>query len=132
MKDITVVGGRYAGKQVFGMAGIGPGDIDVAAMYDCFSWVVLSQLEAFGFVGRGEAGPFVAEGNLALGGQLPANTAGGMCCEGYTHGMNNVIELVRQLRHEYDGADRQVKECEVGFASGWDGPHAASAIVLHR
>jgi acetyl-CoA acetyltransferase len=132
LPDITVVGGRYAAKQVFGMAGLGPDEIDVAAIYDCFSWVVLAQLEAYGFVPRGEAGPFAAEGNLAAGGQLPSNTAGGMCSEGYTHGMNNVIELVRQLRHAYGGSERQVQECEVGMATGWDGPHAASAMVLRR
>jgi acetyl-CoA acetyltransferase len=132
MDDITDIGGFYAAPEVFGMAGVGPDDIDVAAIYDCFSWVVLAQLEAFGFVGRGEAGPFVAEGNLRLGGKLPSNTGGGMLAEGYTHGMNNVIELVRQVRHDYDGADRQVVDCEIGLSAAWDGPHAASALILRR
>ena len=132
MRDITEVGGHYAAPQLFGMAGITPADVDVAAFYDCFSWVVLVQLEAYGFVARGEAGPFVADGNLRIGAKLPANTAGGMCAEGYTHGMNNVIELVRQLRHEYAGSARQVEKCEVGIATGWDGPHAASAMILRR
>jgi len=132
LRDITDVGGYYAAPQVFGMAGVGPEDIDVGAIYDCFSWVVLSQLEAYGFVGRGEAGPFAAEGNLRLGGRLPCNTAGGMSAEGYTHGLNNVIELVRQLRHEYVGTARQVEECEIGLATGWDGPHAASAMIVRK
>ena len=132
MRDITVVGAHYAAPEVFGMSGIGPKDVNVAAIYDCFSWVVLAQLEAYGFVNRGEAGPFVAAGNLRKDGILPSNTAGGMCAEGYTHGMNNVIELVRQLRHEYKGTVRQIEGCEIGFASGWDGPHAASAMLLAR
>jgi len=130
LDDITVVGGDYAGPQVFGMAGIKPGDVDVGAIYDCFSWVVLAQLEAFGFVGRGEAGPFVAEGNLRLDGALPSNTAGGMSSEGYTHGMNNVIELVRQVRREYEGTPRQAPKSEIGMSTGWDGPHAASAMIV--
>lgn len=130
LDDITVVGGDYARTQVFEMAGIEPSDVDVAAIYDCFSWVVLSQLEAFGFVGRGEAGPFVAEGNLRLDGSLPSNTAGGMSSEGYTHGMNNVIELVRQVRREYEGTPRQAPKSEVGMSTGWDGPHAASAMIV--
>lgn len=132
VRDITEVGGHFAAPQVFGMAGLTPADVDVAAFYDCFSWVVLVQLEAYGFVARGDAGPFAAEGHLRLGGTLPSNTAGGMSAEGYTHGMNNVIELVRQLRHEYAGTPRQAEDCEVGLATGWDGPRAASALVLRR
>lgn len=131
--DITDVGARYAGDQLFAMASVTRADVDVAAVYDCFSWVVLAQLEAYGFVGRGEAGPFAADGNLRLaGGSLPANTAGGMLSEGYTHGMNNVIELVRQLRHEYEGTDRQVAGCEVGISTGWGGPQTASAMLVTR
>jgi acetyl-CoA acetyltransferase len=132
MRDITEVGGFYAAPQVFAMAGITPKDVHVGAIYDCFSWVVLAQLEAYGFVGRGEGGPFAAEGNLGLGGTLPSNTAGGMSAEGYTHGMNNVLELVRQLRHDYQGEPRQVEGCEIGIATGWDGPHAASAMIVRR
>jgi acetyl-CoA acetyltransferase len=129
--DITDIGGFYAAPEVFDRAGVSPDEIDVAALYDCFSWVPLAQLEAYGLLGRGEAGPFAAEGNLRLGGRLPSNTAGGMLSEGYTHGMNNVIELVRQLRHQY-GDDRQVVGCELGLSCGWDGPHAASALILRR
>lgn len=132
LPDITDVASRFAAEQVFSGAGIGPSDIGVAAIYDCFSWVVLAQLEAYGFVGRGEAGDFVSEGNLRLDGQLPANTAGGMSAEGYTNGMNNLIELVRQVRQDYSGTDRQALDTEVGFASGWNGPTSASAIVVHR
>jgi acetyl-CoA acetyltransferase len=130
LDDITEVGGVYASKQLYPMAGVGPGEIEVAAIYDCFSWVVLAQLEAFGFVGRGEAGPFVAEGNLAMDGALPSNTAGGMSSEGYTHGMNNVVELVRQVRRDYEGTERQAPRTAVGMSTGWDGPHAASAMIV--
>jgi acetyl-CoA acetyltransferase len=130
MEDITKIGAYYAAPVVFGMAGITPEDLDVAALYDCFSWVPLAQLEAFGIVPRGEAGAFAEEGNLRIDGKLPCNTAGGMLSEGYTHGMNNTIELVRQLRHDYQGEERQVKDAEIGLSCGWDGPHASSALIL--
>lgn len=132
LPDITEVAAVYAAPQVFGMAGLGPQDIQVAAIYDCFSWVVLAQLEAYGFVSRGEVGPFVAEGNLRLEGRLPVNTAGGMSAEGYTNGMNNLIELVRQVRQDYDGTERQALRTEIGFVSGWNGPSCGSAMVVRR
>jgi len=130
--DIDQVASDYVGQEVFHNAGVSPDDIQVASIYDCFSWVVLRQLEAYGFVKRGEAGDFAKDGHLRLGGKLPTNTAGGMLSEGYTHGMNNAIEIVRQLRHEYAGTDRQVKDCELGLLTGWSGPDIAGAIVLRN
>jgi len=126
------VGGFYAGPQVFEMAGVKPNDINVAAVYDCFTWVALYQLEVYGFVERGGAGQFVASGEMKIGGKLPVNTAGGMLAEGYTHGMNNVIELVRQLRHSYEGTGRQVVGCRVGMSMGWGGPMSAGAMILQN
>lgn len=130
--DVDQVASDYVAPEVYKSAGVGPEDIDVAAIYDCFSWVVLRQLEAFGFASRGEVGDFVAEGNLRLGGKLPTNTAGGMLAEGYTHGMNNVLEIVRQLRHQYVDLDRQVENCEIGICTGWAGPDIAGAMILRN
>ncbi|WP_106498365.1 thiolase C-terminal domain-containing protein [Lentibacillus sp. Marseille-P4043] len=130
--DITQVASDYVAPGLYKSAGVKPEDIDVASIYDCFSWVVLRQLEAYGFAPRGEVGEFVAEGNLRLGGKLPTNTAGGMLSEGYTHGMNNVLEIVRQLRHQYEGTDRQVESCEIGICTGWAGPDIAGAMILRN
>lgn len=130
MPNILEVGGCFAGPQVFADAGIKPADIQVAAIYDCFTWVVLYQLEVYGFVKPGEAGAFASDGQLAMGGKLPINTAGGMLAEGYTHGMNNVIELVRQIRHDYRGTERQVANCNLGMSTGWGGPTSAGAMIL--
>ncbi|QHS23427.1 thiolase [Virgibacillus sp. MSP4-1] len=130
--DITQVASDYVAPEVYQSAGVKPEDIHVASIYDCFSWVVLRQLEAFGFAPRGEVGDFVADGNLRLDGKLPTNTAGGMLSEGYTHGMNNVLEIVRQIRHEYEGTDRQVKDCEIGICTGWAGPDIAGAMILRN
>ena len=55
-----------------------------------------------------------------------------MLSEGYTHGMNNVLEIVRQVRHEYKGTDRQVENCEVGICTGWAGPDIAGAMILRN
>lgn len=130
--DFTASAGKYVAPRIYRQAGVGPGDIDVAAIYDCFSFTVITQLEDYGFVGKGEGGPFVADGNVRMGGTLPINTAGGMLSEAYTHGMNNVVELVRQLRHEYDGEDRQVKDAEIGLATGWATPAICSGMILER
>ena len=67
-------------------------------IYENFSPIVFLQLEALGFCGPGEARDFIADGNLDLRGRLPVNTNGGLLGEGYIHGMNNIIEAVRQLR----------------------------------
>ena len=130
--DVDQVASDYVAEGLYASAGLGPEDIDVAAFYDCFSWVVLRQIEAYGFAPRGKAGEFVAEGNLKIDGKLPANTAGGMLAEGYTHGMNNVLELVRQLRHEYEGTERQVENCKTGICTGWAGPDIAGAMILQN
>jgi acetyl-CoA acetyltransferase len=77
---------------------MGPADIDVAQLYDCFTVTVLLELEDWGFCKKGEGGPFAASGALGLTGELPVNTAGGHLSEGYVHGMNHVLEGVRQIR----------------------------------
>lgn len=86
------------GRQMYATAGLGPSDIDVAMIYENFSPLVFLQLEAFGFCGRGEARDFIADGNIDRGGSLPVNTHGGLLGEGYIHGVNNLLEAVRQLR----------------------------------
>lgn len=130
--DIDYVAADFVAEELYASVDIKPEDIDVAAIYDCFSWVVLRQLEAYRLAPKGEVGEFVKEGNLKMGGKLPTNTAGGMLAEGYTHGMNNVLEIVRQLRHEYAGTDRQVENCEIGICTGWAGPDIAGAMLLRN
>jgi acetyl-CoA acetyltransferase len=85
-------------EQLYGTSGLTASDIDVAMLYENFSPVVFYQLEAFGFCGLGEARDFIAEGNIAIDGTIPVNTHGGLLGEGYIHGVNNIIEGVRQLR----------------------------------
>ena len=83
-------------------AGVGPEDVDVTGSYDAFTFTTMLQLEDYGFCKKGEGGQYVSDGTIQLGGKRPNNTSGGHLCEGYTHGMNMVIENVRQLRHDVD------------------------------
>lgn len=131
-KNVDEVASDYVAKPLYEAAGVTPADINVASIYDCFSWVVLRQLEAYGLAPKGEVGDFVAAGNLKMGGKIPTNTAGGMLSEGYTHGMNNVLEIVRQVRGEYEGTDRQVKNHEIGICTGWAGPDLAGAMIIRK
>jgi acetyl-CoA acetyltransferase len=97
-ESITELPARSVAATLYRRAGLGPGDVDVAQVYDCFTITVLLQLEDWGFCKKGEGGPFVADGEIDLGGQIPINTGGGHLSEGYIHGMNHVVEGVRQVR----------------------------------
>ena len=88
----------FLGRQLWERSGLRPRDIDVAMLYENFSPIVFYQLEALGFCGRGEAKDFIADGNIDLDGVLPVNTNGGLLGEAYIHGLNNIIEGVRQVR----------------------------------
>ncbi|MGH3444766.1 MAG: thiolase C-terminal domain-containing protein, partial [Nocardioidaceae bacterium] len=92
-------------------AGLGPSDVDVAEIYDCFTHTVLMGLEGLGLTARGESGGFVREGHTRSDGSLPTNTHGGLLCEGYLHGMNTLTEAVRQVRGA--AGKRQVADVEV-------------------
>jgi len=85
-------------EQLWDRSSVGPGDVDVAQLYDAFSPLVLLSLEGYGLCGRGEAAAFVAERGIGPGGGLPVNTSGGGMSEAYIHGFNLVVEAVRQVR----------------------------------
>ncbi len=97
-ESLTTLPAAPVGRLLFERAGLGPDDIDVAQLYDCFSITVLLQLEDYGFCAKGEGGSFVADGSIELDGSIPINTAGGHLSEGYIHGMNHIVEGVRQIR----------------------------------
>ena len=123
---------RQSGETAYRMAGVGPGDVDTAQIYDCFTYMVLTQLEDYGFCKKGEGGPFVASGALGLDGVLPTNTSGGQLSEAHAEGVLQIVEGVRQLRHTYP-AQRQVKDAEIALISGHGGNQVChSTLILGR
>jgi acetyl-CoA acetyltransferase len=108
-----------AKKTAFAQANITVDDIDVAALYDPFTISVLMQLEAYGFCGRGEGGPFVESGATRVGGRIPTNTGGGQLSGFYTTGFTAVSEAITQLRG--DGGATQVDGAEIALVSGHGG-----------
>jgi len=122
-------GGTGVARRLWAQAGIGPADVDVAEIYDHFSGLVLLSLEDFGFCARGEGGPFAASGPLAWpDGTLPTNTHGGSLSEAYIHGLNHVVEGVRQLRGESTCQVDDAEVCLVTSAAGVP----TSALLLGR
>ena len=119
-KPVYIMGGAYGGgptqgDDLWGSAGIGPEDVDIAEIYDCFTYSVLMALEGLGFCKEGEGGPFVMGGRIARDGALPLNTHGGLLSEAYIHGFNHVIEAVEQLRGT-SGA-RQIEGAEIALTT---------------
>jgi acetyl-CoA acetyltransferase len=131
-EHMTNTAARQASQQAYAMAGIGPKDVRTAQLYDCFTYMVLVQLEDYGFCAKGEGGPFAASGALRLGGALPTNTAGGQLSEGHVEGMLQIVEGARQVRGEHS-PERQVKDCEVAVVSGHGGNTVChSSLILRR
>jgi acetyl-CoA acetyltransferase len=123
---------QQASRQAYEMAGLGPQDVDCAQIYDCFTYMVLTQLEDYGFCIKGEGGPFAASGALSLGGALPTNTAGGQLSEGHCEGMLQIVEAVHQVRRDRP-PDRQVQDCNVAVVSGHGGNTVChSSLLLQR
>ena len=146
---ITRQAGYYAQRIVFRNAGDEPEDIQLTGCYDAFTFTPLLMFEGYGFCPVGEGGQYVQSGIIELGGKRPNNTSGGHLCEGYTHGMNMVIENVRQLRHQVDdscpgalggehtfdyreGGCRQVRDVELAMNMGWGSPTLTSSLILRR
>ena len=152
---ISTVAGHYIKDLIYRNAGVGPEDIQCTGAYDAFTFTSMLQLEDYGFCKKGEGGDYVSSGIMRLGGERPNNTSGGHLCEGYTHGMNMIIENVRQLRGEVDcycpvdangrrqhsynyaepsegGGCRQVPNLEITQNLGWAMPGTGSSLIMRK
>jgi acetyl-CoA acetyltransferase len=113
---MTTASMRSSSQRAYAMAGLGPKDIDVAELYDCFTYVVILTLEDYGFCKKGEGGAFVEGGRIEIGGAIPVNTGGGLLSQGHASGTLLVTEAAFQMR---GGAGaRQVADAETVIVSG--------------
>lgn len=131
--DMTTMAARDAGASMWERTELKPTDVDTAQLYDGFSILAVTWLEALGFCGRGESGPFIEGGaNIARDGLLPLNTAGGQLSGGRLHGFGLIHEACVQLRGE--GGERQVvrpggRPVEVAAVANGGGPIAGSMLL---
>lgn len=122
-------GAKLAAPTAFSMAGLTASDVDVAELYDCYTFTVLVTLEDYGFCPKGESGRFIRDGAIAPGGRLPVNTGGGQLSSFYMWGMTPVSEGVIQARGQ--GGERQVAKHDVVLVSGNGGVLSThSTLVL--
>jgi acetyl-CoA acetyltransferase len=127
--DLTTMANRDAAAMLWRRTDLGPVDVDVAQLYDGFSFLALSWLEALGFCKPGEGGPFVEGGTrIERAGQLPLNTQGGQLSAGRLHGYGHLHEAVLQLRGEA-GARQVPGGPEVAVAAAGGGPMAGCLLL---
>jgi acetyl-CoA acetyltransferase len=117
---------KAMGETLFRRADVTAGDVDVAQIYDHFTPLVLMAIEALGFCGEGEGGPWLEGGRAEWpDGELPLNTSGSLLSEGYIHGMNLVLEGVRQVRGT---STAQVPNAQVSLVTAGNGVPTSGAI----
>jgi acetyl-CoA acetyltransferase len=130
--DLTRYAGADAARRLWSRTDLKPKDVDVAQLYDGFSFLPLIWLEDMGFCKRGEGAAFVAQGTrIALGGELPLNTSGGQLSFGRLHGMGLIHEACVQLRN--GGGSRQVpNDPRVALVTNGGGPVASAVLLVRR
>jgi acetyl-CoA C-acetyltransferase len=125
---------QRSAERAYEMAGVGPGDIRVAEVHDCFAIAEICCIEALGLVERGRGGEAARTGATALGGRVPVNTSGGLKSKGHPVGATGIaqaIEICDQLRGET--GERQVPDANLGLCQNMGGSGASSVVhILER
>ncbi len=122
---------QSAGRKAYEAAGVGPGDIGVAEVHDCFTIAEIVASEDLGFARKGEGGPFAAAGCTAIGGRIPINTSGGLKAKGHpvgATGVGQICDLVQQLRGE--AGERQVARHRLGLAQNLGGSGGTCVVTI--
>lgn len=130
-KDLTRFGWARAGEQAFGQAGLEPGDIDVAEIYDSYPIYQLIAFEELGFCERGESGEIFLRGDTWPGGRLPTTTDGGMLSKGHIGAGGSVslmIEAVRQLKGQ--AGERQVEGARFAVETATGGTYMDAQVTV--
>ena len=129
--NLTTSAALESGRRAYDMAGLGPQDMDLIQLYDCFTPTVLVELEDLGFCPKGEGGAFLQTGVTYPGGSLPLNTHGGLLSHahpGNPGAMFALTESVWQLRH--NAGDRQVPGAELALAHAQGGIMSSHCTVI--
>ena len=127
-RDLTETKADVSARTAYAMAGLGPKDIDVAQIYDCFTITALMTLEAYGLCPRGRSAEFFEEGGFGVDGCLPLNTSGGLLSETGMPGLQLVLEGVRQMRGTSSNQKKGAKTCIVSNQGGI--MHTHSTLIL--
>jgi acetyl-CoA C-acetyltransferase len=130
--DITMFPAvKAAGEKAYKMAGLGPNDIDLAELHDCFTIAEIIASEDLGFAAKGEGGLMAASGATAIGGKIPINTSGGLKAKGHpvgATGVGQICDVVIQLRG--DAGERQVAQHKTGLAQNLGGSGATCVVTI--
>lgn len=124
---------EIASKKAYEMAGIGPTDVDVAEVHDCFSIAEIMAIEDLGFFEKGKGGQASLDGKTALGGDIPVNTSGGLKSCGHpvgATGIKQAVEICWQLRG--DAGDRQVRDAKIGLSHNVGGSGATAVVHAYK
>jgi acetyl-CoA C-acetyltransferase len=124
---------QQSGQRAFEMAGVGPGDIQLAEVHDCFAIAEICCTEALGLVDVGQGGKAARDGLTTLGGKIPVNTSGGLKSKGHPVGATGIaqaIEIFEQLRGE--AGKRQVEGAKIGLAQNMGGSGASSVVHVFK
>jgi acetyl-CoA acetyltransferase len=130
LDQYPTIGAAQLAADLYAKAGVVASDLDVAQVYDNFTGIAMMAMEDYGLCPRGASGPFVASGAINWpDGSIPVNTHGGNLSEAYIHGLNHVVEGVRQMRGV---STCQVEDAELCLVTGGPGPAPTSALILGR
>ena len=124
---------RLAAKTAFDMAGIGPQDLDLVELHDCFATAEMLHYENLGLCGDGDAARMIDDGEVVLGGRIPVNVSGGLIAKGHpigATGVANMVEIVEHLRGE--AGNRQVEGARVGLSHVLGFGTSAAVHILQK
>jgi acetyl-CoA C-acetyltransferase len=122
---------KAAGHKAYELAGIGPGEIDLAELHDCFTIAEILASEDLCFTTKGNGGPLAAQGATSIGGRIPINTSGGLKSKGHpvgATGVGQICDVVMQLRG--DAGERQVEKHRIGLAQNLGGSGATCVVTI--
>ncbi|WXG46128.1 MAG: acetyl-CoA acetyltransferase [Candidatus Atabeyarchaeum deiterrae] len=120
-----------AGKEAYKMAGIGPEDINLAEVHDCFTITEILDTEDLGFCKKGEGGKFIEQGNTEIGGKIPINPSGGLKSKGHPIGATGIAQICEISWHLRNEADkRQVSGAEIGLTHNLGGTGSVAGVTI--